>query len=629
MESFRRFLNPLVLNLQKMELELTCPVCLKLLNAPTMLPCYHTSCSKCATTRTMDGYSCAICKSAYRSQDLRPASHLEAIVNIHRSLSSTVSSMVTQQEAQADIPVAKTSFQGTPESGNRNGAEKSDQVKSYTPVASKLAYNQSTGLAYGNVDGVKERNPALETRGAADVTAMPTILVQKGPCRSQSSDGPRDLDCDSNDLEGELITSRSSPQSVLKREPNTANDDNRELKRQKSTDQDDRQPAVAGAWKCEFCHSSKTTESTGPLSHYLHGEPLEDNQAWKPNVLHVHEKCIEWAPQAFFTGDIANNLEPELARASKIKCSVCGLKGAALGCLVKSCRKSFHVPCAHGISGCRWDDENFVMLCPSHSSKKLPCERSKSKNKKTSLQRSSSDTMLDDLNSPSTIHMDGLWTASPFLTSEWVICGSALSSQEKEILDQFEHQTGITVTNGWRSNVTHVIANTDERGACARTLKVLMAILAGKWILNINWLKACMEAKEPVPEEPYEISSDVHGSFDGPRMGRLRAMQNAPHLFAGLTFYFSGHFMPNYKVHLEDLITAAGGSILDKADLSSTSLIIYSMEPPQGSDPDTLNEVIRKRKAEAEELAATIGSRAVPHTCVLDSIASCTVQLTM
>uniref|UniRef100_A0A0D9W739 RING-type E3 ubiquitin transferase BRCA1 n=1 Tax=Leersia perrieri TaxID=77586 RepID=A0A0D9W739_9ORYZ len=598
MESFRRFMNPLVLNLQKMELELTCPVCLKLLNAPTMLPY------------------------------LRPASHLEAIVNIHRSLSSTVKTMVTQQEVQAGIPVAKTSFQGTPESGNRNGAEKSDQMKSYTPVASKLAYNQSTGLAYRNVDGAKERNPALETRGA-DATAMPPILVRKGPCGSQSSDDPRDLDYDSNGLEGELITSRSSPQSVLKREPNAANDDNRELKRQKSTDQDDRQPAIGGVWECEFCHSSKTTESTGPLSHYLHGEPLEDSEVWKSNVLHVHEKCIEWAPQAFFTGDIVNNLEPELARASKIKCSVCGLKGAALGCLVKSCRKSFHVPCAHGISGCRWDEENFVMLCPSHSSKKLPCERSKSRNKKARLQRSSSDTMLDDLNSPSPIQMNELWTASPFLTSEWVICGSALSCQEKDILDQFEHHTGITVINSWRSNVTHVIANTDERGACARTLKVLMAILAGKWVVNINWLKACMEAKEPVPEEPYEISCDVHGSFDGPRMGRLRAMQNAPHLFTGLTFYLCGHFMPNYKVHLEDLITAAGGSILDKADIASTSLIIYSMEPPQGSDPDTLNEVIRRRKAEAEELAATIGCRAVPHTCVLDSIASCTVQMTI
>jgi hypothetical protein len=33
---------------------------------------------------------------------------------------------------------------------------------------------------------------------------------------------------------------------------------------------------------------------TGPLSHYLNGEPSEDVQAWKSNVLHVHEKCIEW-----------------------------------------------------------------------------------------------------------------------------------------------------------------------------------------------------------------------------------------------------------------------------------------------------------------------------------------------
>jgi BRCA1-associated RING domain protein 1 len=96
-----------------------------------------------------------------------------------------------------------------------------------------------------------------------------------------------------------------------------------------------------------------------------------------------------------------------------------------------------------------------------------------------------------------------------------------------------------------------------------------------------------------------------------------------------LTFYFSGHFMPAYKVHLEHLIVAAGGSILEKTDLSSTSLIVYSMEPPQGSDPDALNEVIKKRMAEAEELAATFGCKAIPHTLLLDSIASCTVQLTV
>jgi hypothetical protein len=54
------------------------------------------------------------------------------------------------------------------------------------------------------------------------------------------------------------------------------------------------------------------------------------------------------------------------------------------------------------------------------------------------------------------------------------------------VLGQFQAQTGITVTNNWTPNVTHVVANTDEKGACGRTLKVLLAILAGKWVLNVN-----------------------------------------------------------------------------------------------------------------------------------------------
>jgi hypothetical protein len=38
------------------------------------------------------------------------------------------------------------------------------------------------------------------------------------------------------------------------------------------------------------------------------------------------------------------------------------------------------------LNKCDLLQENFVMLCPTHSSKKLPCERSKSK-KKTKMQR--------------------------------------------------------------------------------------------------------------------------------------------------------------------------------------------------------------------------------------------------
>lgn len=39
-------------------------------------------------------------------------------------------------------------------------------------------------------------------------------------------------------------------------------------------------------------------------------------------------------------------------------------------------------------------------------------------------------------------------------------------------------------------------------------------------------VKACIEAKKPLVEEPYEVSLDNHGCRDGPRTGRLRASGN-------------------------------------------------------------------------------------------------------
>uniref|UniRef100_A0A453CIH4 PHD-type domain-containing protein n=1 Tax=Aegilops tauschii subsp. strangulata TaxID=200361 RepID=A0A453CIH4_AEGTS len=328
--------------------------------------------SKCATPQAMNGHSCAICKLAYHPQDLRHASQIEALVNIQRSISSTVSSMSLQLGTQPAIHVAKATSQGTPESG---------RTSSHNLVASNLPCNQASGPADENVGVVQAMDPAPGNR-TNDVAVEPTVIVQTGPCGSQTPVGSGDLECDSNDLEGELITSGSPPQSTLKRGPNITDDSTRGLKRQKSSDQSEKQPSMNAAWKCEFCHSSEISECTGPLLHCLDEALVKDDQAWKSNVLHVHEKCAEWAPEAYFEGDMIKKLESELARSSKMKCGICGLKGAALGCLFKSCRKSYHLPCARGVSGCRWDEGEFVMLCPTHSSKRLPCERSNSKNKK-------------------------------------------------------------------------------------------------------------------------------------------------------------------------------------------------------------------------------------------------------
>lgn len=61
------------------------------------------------------------------------------------------------------------------------------------------------------------------------------------------------------------------------------------------------------------------------------------------------------APQVYYKDDTIKNLKAEVTRGAKLKCTKCGIKGAALGCYVKSCRRSYHVTCAIEISKCRWD----------------------------------------------------------------------------------------------------------------------------------------------------------------------------------------------------------------------------------------------------------------------------------
>lgn len=54
------------------------------------------------------------------------------------------------------------------------------------------------------------------------------------------------------------------------------------------------------------------------------------------------------------------------------------------------------------------------------------------------------------------------------------------------LLVKFARMCGATVSKSWNPNVTHVMAAMDEKGACTRTLKVLMAILNGRWVLTME-----------------------------------------------------------------------------------------------------------------------------------------------
>ncbi|KAL3522731.1 hypothetical protein ACH5RR_015565 [Cinchona calisaya] len=374
---------------------------------------------------------------------------------------------------------------------------------------------------------------------------------------------------------------------------------------------------------CAFCQSSEDSEPSGVMVHYLKGKSIAGDEIKGPNVIHSHKNCAEWAPNIFFKDDRAINLEAELARSRKIKCGLCGIRGAALGCFQKSCRKSFHVPCAKMTPKFRWDFENFVLLCPLHASCKLPCESPGSQSNQKMKPASKGDSPTQQpLEIKDYINEDLQWK-SHRKAKNLFLCCSGLTDVEKNIVSQFERLSRVTVLKDWDRSVTHVVASTDENGACKRTLKFLMGVLEGKWIVNIDWVKTCIKSMELVDEQLYEIKADSHGIRDGPNRGRLRILDKKPKLFSGCEFYFMGEFVPSYRGYLHDLVIAAGGTVLNRKPIlknqevfsskcsTLTTFIVYSSEQLEKCGASKRNSVVNCRCLDAQTLATSTRAVAI------------------
>ncbi|KAG9446877.1 hypothetical protein H6P81_013005 [Aristolochia fimbriata] len=735
--SKRGFLNPCLLHLQKMGLELKCPLCLDLLSSPQLLPCNHVLCSSCLTRPVEVKLKCAVCKFPYTSQDVRSAPFIENMTSIYKSMNSAFDAYLSQLKTLNDLHDGRVDFdkngcnentgnsvslKGQPECAHKEGSfflnssEPSflsrskahcsiiptQQVEKLPekPVSISDIRNDIETDGSGRLGG--QPSVCCETRDGSTRVKDPTVSLNLWLSNLQDRDSsirqknvshqeqtslgsppsacdPKDSDDDSHGhgiLQGTESAKRSlsstetrpglnlDASAVMSSSPNTDSSSNdatnlgnskakinrrsvspaiehfdRESKRPKlniecqvvssnKLNPVDANPSVI----CAFCQAPNASEVTGVMLHYANGEAVEGDEALDVDVVHVHKRCVEWAPQVYFVDETVMNLEAEVSRGAKIRCSECGKKGAALGCYARSCKRSYHVPCSSCIEGCRWDNDNFLMLCPMHSSLKFPGEKSKSKKNmkaKQCLFRSLKPSS-DQPNNPRAASGE-LGTASLANTYGWVLCGSALNPREKDLVKELTSSTGSLVIKNWDPSVTHVISSPDASGATRRTFKILMGILTGKWILHIDWIKACLEAQRPVPEEPYEVSLDIHGCCDGPKNGRKRVMEKAPKLFSGVNFYFSDAFEPSYRGDLAELITVAGGILLENKEeirnaeaILVTTIIIYNGDPSEDcNENELLSEVLESNRKEAEVLAAGTGAWVAPHSWLLDSIAAC------
>ncbi|KAK1905192.1 Microcephalin [Dissostichus eleginoides] len=60
---------------------------------------------------------------------------------------------------------------------------------------------------------------------------------------------------------------------------------------------------------------------------------------------------------------------------------------------------------------------------------------------------------------------------------------------------------GFSIVDRVSESTTHVVS-----GGHRRTLNILLGIARGCWILSFEWILWCLEQRQWIPEEPYELS---------------------------------------------------------------------------------------------------------------------------
>ncbi|NXG26540.1 BARD1 protein, partial [Grallaria varia] len=155
------------------------------------------------------------------------------------------------------------------------------------------------------------------------------------------------------------------------------------------------------------------------------------------------------------------------------------------------------------------------------------------------------------------------------------LLGSNLSAEQRQLLDKLAAVLKARRCTEFTSEVTHLVI---PDVPMPRTVKCMMAVLAGCWVLKFEWVQACLQSSAREEEETYEIQG-------GPQRGRLNREQLLPKLFDGCYFYFLGSFKHHQKSDLTELVRAAGGQVLIRqpkpdSDVTQTiNTVSYHAEP--------------------------------------------------
>lgn len=72
----------------------------------------------------------------------------------------------------------------------------------------------------------------------------------------------------------------------------------------------------------------------------------------------------------------------------------------------------------------------------------------------------------------------------------------------------------ISLEHHFTNEITHIVVSMDENGVVKqRTMKYMLGVAYGLWIVSTNWVQDCLKKQEIVWEDPYEIKTNSKASI--------------------------------------------------------------------------------------------------------------------
>lgn len=160
--------------------------------------------------------------------------------------------------------------------------------------------------------------------------------------------------------------------------------------------------------------------------------------------------------------------------------------------------------------------------------------------------------------------LDTSIASTSIIIGPFVIATTNLKAQENVEIQKCCDCFGGKVVSAFKNDVTHIVCGTDKNMiSSSRTMKYLLGVLTGKWLVSYKWITDCLKENKWLPESSYEVKGAPGACEDVPQKSRLNNFKCLPKLFDGCSFYLSGVYskhLPKEKVM--NLVTLGGGKVL-------------------------------------------------------------------